>query len=372
MSLGYLALCGIFVGMIFVCFSFALVELKRPRDPGPLQIDVHRDINHRHFAGELRTLEPSANLVAGDLDEAWYVTGDLDVLANARVESIAADGTARIGEAAVVTGHADGREMLIVGAGASVHGRATSASTVEIGPAAQVRFVAAPLIVTTGLLPAEAPAAIAPWDPALDTDLEWLLSLGTPADTAIRDLELTSQAPIDALEAITRYERITLRPVALLDLAATFAPTWLGSSRAWYLGAGTIRVRGDLTLPEGAIVPFSLIVEGTLIAGAYTRIAGGVHAWEHASIGDGSRIGKSVTAREHVVLGDGVVVDECVSAGGDVVIGSRCWIGSDRNGGVSAGDIAEIGLGTVVNQKIYAENGARIAPFVGEPLTVLR
>ncbi|GAC1415151.1 MAG: hypothetical protein NVSMB57_10640 [Actinomycetota bacterium] len=394
MSLGYIALVAIFVGMVVGCFAFAISELARPRDPGPLPIDVRRDINHRYFARHIRRQAPPAQDIVGggshsgrvpDVDcvvplrlEAGstigntfgprHVLGDGAVSEGSHVDSFVCDGVATIGEGALVAEHAEGLEELIISAGAVVRGRATSPQRIVLAPASAVRSAAAPYIRTSGLPACEVPATIPAWDPQLDADFDWLASLGTPLDRAFSDIELTAGTPVDAHAGLLRYEQHTLRPTRLLDLAGALAPSWLGSMKGWYLGAATVRFPGDVEIPQDALVPFSVIVEGALLAHAGVRFAGSIHASGDVVLGDESRVVGSVTAGGHVVLGDDVIVDGCVAARFDAYVGSRVWVGGERDGGLSAGRAAEIGFGTVIRHRLFAETGAVVRPLPSESL----
>ncbi|MHB8511290.1 MAG: hypothetical protein ACYDCC_03830 [Actinomycetota bacterium] len=384
---GYLILAGIFALMIIACFGFAISELWHPRDPGPLPIDVSRDINHRYFASLIRrevryikdiiplhngSAEPMRSLRLGpntslqDGSTVTHIIGDGSVARNARVESFACDGVALVLENATVAAHAEGLKELWVSAGAVVGGRATSLERIVLAPASRVFNAAAPMIRTSGLEIPTAPDEIAPWDEILDADFEWLLSMGTPVDLALRDIELTAGSMLDSKEALLRYERETLRPIALIDLRKQMTPAWIGSMKGWYIGAATVRIRGDVEIPEDAFVPYSLIVEGALLAQPGARFGGGIHASGDIVLGDECRVAGSVAANRHVVLGDDVVIDECVSAGSDAFIGSKVWIGGARNGGLAAAGSIELGFGTVVRHRLYAEHGAFVRALASE------
>jgi hypothetical protein len=46
-TLGFLGILSLFVGMIALCFFWGVWEWKKPKDPGPLFIDLDRTIKKR-------------------------------------------------------------------------------------------------------------------------------------------------------------------------------------------------------------------------------------------------------------------------------------------------------------------------------------
>lgn len=365
MSLGYLALAGIFAAGILACFAFAIWELIRPRDPGPLPIDVRRDIQDRHFAHTLRSdtagaLDDGAE-VSGEPDPV-FVRGTARVAPGTRSGSFVCDGVATIGEGAVVAGHAEGVDGLVLESGARVEGRATSAGDLILAPGASVRFAAAPYIHTMGVASAEEPDKIAAWDPALDMSFDWLLRWGTAIDEIARALAAVHGSSVDLVEALLRAERRGSLGAALAGLAEAARPSWWrDGAGAWYLGAATVRVRGSLDLPPHSIVPFHLIVDGDFAAGEGCHLHGSVHAGRDLALGERCRVEGSAVARRDARIDGGSSVGECVWTGRDLVVGPRVWIGSQRNGGLAAGRGARLGAGVVVRNKLYAESGAHAA-----------
>jgi len=65
-TLGYLVVLGLFAGMIVLCFIWGVWEYKKPKDPGPLFIDLDRTINersqeHARRVTKVGASEPSAH-----------------------------------------------------------------------------------------------------------------------------------------------------------------------------------------------------------------------------------------------------------------------------------------------------------------------
>ncbi|HVL88756.1 MAG TPA: hypothetical protein VM841_00830 [Actinomycetota bacterium] len=372
MSLGYVALVGIFFAMIASLFAMALAEIRRPRDPGPLPIDVGRDIEHRWFARVLRGLPMGDVATAGDAGAAdapllifaaptgegtYMMRGDGDVPGGGVLDAFVCDGIATVGPGAAVLEHVDGEAGLVVGAGASVGGRATSATWILLAPGSHVRYAAAPQIMTDGPTVPEDPAALAVWDGSMDVDLEWLITQGMPVDQALRSLSRDQGRPLDGIAAVSALEARTGIGAATLDLGAAINPWWLRDAEGWYLGAATARIPGDLALPAGAVVPFHLIVDGTLVAREGVHFHGGVSVRGDAVLFDGCRVERSLTAKGNVLLSDRCSVGECVSAGGDATLGASVLIGGVRNGGLASTGSVALGPGVRVTNKIYADGG---------------
>lgn len=361
MSLGYLGLVGLFVALLLACFAAALAELWRPRDPGPLSIDVGRDVQDRYFGRVMRRAQAlPRDIMPGVATFASHpslvVDGDGCVEPGATVASFVADGAGVVGEAATVIGHADAAGELLVSAGARVLGRATSATRVVLGTGSGVQHAAAPVVCTTGGETMRAEGEIPSWDGSLDADLEWLLWTGVSIDRALRDLEAACGRALDGVGALLNVERRQAMP--LQDLHAALRPTWLAAGRGWYVGAGTARVPGDLVLPAGTVVPMHLIVEGSIAAGPGVRFHGGIHAGRDVALGSGCIVDRSISAGGSISLGSACIVREVVHADGDFQAASGVAVGGPVHGGVAVMGSARLGAGVVIRNRVYSEGGA--------------
>lgn len=382
MSAGYVALILLFFGMIAALFAMALIEIRHPKDPGPLPIDVGRDIEHRWFARLLRGL-PMGDVFAGEETDpaaapqmifnaptgpgSFAMGGDGDVPEDGTLDAFVCNGVATVGARASVLQHVDGADGLVVGPHASIGGRATSATWILLAPGSRVRYAAAPQIMTDGPVVPEDPEPLAPWDGSLDVDLEWLLTEGMPVDQAIRSLSRSAGRPLDGLAAIRALEHRTGIGAATIDLGAAVNPWWLQDADGWYLGAATARIPGDLVLPAGAVVPFNLIVDGTLVARDGVHFHGAVSVGGDAVLFDGTRVERSLTAKGTVLLGDRASIGECVFSGGDATLGACVLIGGERNGGLASTGSVALGPGVRVTNKVYADGG--ITVLAATPLT---
>lgn len=110
-----------------------------------------------------------------------------------------------------------------------------------------------------------------------------------------------------------------------------------GSARQ---AGGFIRVEGDLTIPEGASVVGTLVVAGSLHAGARSRIVGSVKVHGACDIGAGVLIEGSLITRRDARLGAGSVVLGPLVSEGTVSLGAGCAVGApSRPASVAAAEI---------------------------------
>jgi predicted acyltransferase (DUF342 family) len=367
--MAYALLVAAFAGLVAVCFLPAITELRRPKDPGPLPIDQKRDITDRHFALAMRervhglrgplVFDGDLRVAPGSLHDCEILAaGDATIGEGSRVHAIVAEGLLRLEEGVRVDSHAEGVRGLIVGPGASVHGRATSPISIVLEPGASVSHAAAPMIIVAGAAQVAAPAAQAPWTEDLAAALEGMLEAGLAFDAALRLLTREAGAEVSGLDALAHIAQRRLLRTAVTDAREALGVEWLGSLRGWYLGAATVRVRGDLVLPQGAVVPFHLIVEGDLAAGPGTRVHGGIYAERDVYMGPGSVVRGSVTARGDVRLAPRTWIGECVAAGAHAAIGASCSIGGSRSGGLTAEGRILLAEGVAVRNKLFALAGA--------------
>jgi hypothetical protein len=82
----------------------------------------------------------------------------------------------------------------------------------------------------------------------------------------------------------------------------------------------TIRVRGDLRIAKGEIVPFNMIVEGNIISQEDVTFKGGLHVRGRAVIGARNRFEKSIVCQKELVLFEDVIVFNCIDCEGLVFI----------------------------------------------------
>ena len=100
----------------------------------------------------------------------------------------------------------------------------------------------------------------------------------------------------------------------------------------------TIRVRGDLRIAKGEIVPFNMIVEGNLISQEDVTFKGGLHVRGRAVIGARNRFEKSIVCQKELILFEDVIVFNCIDCEGLVFImsGGKVGVGPEGGGVASA------------------------------------
>jgi hypothetical protein len=100
----------------------------------------------------------------------------------------------------------------------------------------------------------------------------------------------------------------------------------------------TIRVRGNVRISKGEVIPYNMIVEGNLTSQDDVTFQGGLHIKGRAIIGTRNRIEKSIVCQEELVLLEDVIVYNCVDCEGLVFIkkGVRVGVGVEGGGIASA------------------------------------
>jgi hypothetical protein len=107
----------------------------------------------------------------------------------------------------------------------------------------------------------------------------------------------------------------------------------------------TVRIRGDVRIPKGEVIPYNIVVEGNLISQEDVTFQGGLHVEGLVVIGARNRIKKSLVCQKELFLFEDVIVYNCIDSEGPVFIrkGVRVGVGEDGGGIASA-------------NKIYLEN----------------
>jgi len=103
----------------------------------------------------------------------------------------------------------------------------------------------------------------------------------------------------------------------------------------------TIRVRGDVRITKGEIVPFNMIVEGNLISQEDVTFKGGLHVRGRAVIGARNRLEKSIVCQKELILFEDAIIYNCIDCEGRVFIksGVRVGVGPEGGGIASASTI---------------------------------
>jgi len=122
----------------------------------------------------------------------------------------------------------------------------------------------------------------------------------------------------------------------------------------------TIRVRGDLRIPKGEVIPYNMLVEGNLISQEDVIFQGGLHVKGRTVIGARNHLEKSIVCQKELILLEDVIVYNCIDCEGLVFIksGVRVGVGVDGGGIASASTIyLEDAVGPL---KIRSKGGIRI------------
>jgi len=103
----------------------------------------------------------------------------------------------------------------------------------------------------------------------------------------------------------------------------------------------TIRVRGDLRIPKGEVIPYNMIVEGNLVSQEDVTFQGGLHVKGRVVIGARNRLEKSIVCQKELLLSEDVIVYNCIDCEGPVFIknGVRVGVGVEGGGIASASTI---------------------------------
>jgi len=128
----------------------------------------------------------------------------------------------------------------------------------------------------------------------------------------------------------------------------------------------TVRVRGDVRILKGEVVPYNMIVEGDLTSQDDVTFQGGLHIKGRAIIGARNRLRKSVVCQKELVLLEDVIVHNCIDCEGLIFIkkGVRVGVGPEGGGIASASTIyLEKAEGPL---KIHSKEGVRIVRSLKE------
>lgn len=138
------------------------------------------------------------------------------------------------------------------------------------------------------------------------------------------------------------------------------------ATHIWMQEAETIRVRGDIEVPKGEVVPYNMIVEGNLTSDDDVTFQGGLHIRGSAIIGARNLLGRSIVCEKELVILEDVMVRNCIDCEGPVFVkrGARVGMGVEGGAIVSASFIClEKAEGPL---KIRSKEGVRIVESLKE------
>ena len=107
----------------------------------------------------------------------------------------------------------------------------------------------------------------------------------------------------------------------------------------------TIRVRGNVRIAKGEVIPFNMIIEGNLVSQEDVTFKGGLHVKGRATIGANNRLEKSIVCQKDLLLCQNVIVNNCIDCEGLVFIKNGVRVGVGIDGG-----------GITSKRSIYLEN----------------
>lgn len=155
---------------------------------------------------------------------------------------------------------------------------------------------------------------------------------------------------------------------AFTKLSMEQKPKYLESASVWMQEAETIRVRGDVRIPKGEVVPYNMIVEGNFTSEDDVTFQGGLHIKGRAVVGARNRLQKSIVCQKELVLLEEVIVNNCVDCEGLVLIkrGVRVGVGVEGGGIASASTICLEEVEGAL--KIYSRAEIRTVEFIKEKI----
>jgi predicted acyltransferase (DUF342 family) len=343
-------------------FLPGLVELRRPRDNSPLEIDRRFTRNPRYFGEAFRAkLSPflldlgserpctmrielrrperlvvhdtlfladgaketsimvalsDAELGRGSRMADTWVRGDAALGAGARVRALACDGRVVLGNDCVIDRWIDAEELLVVGRGCSLGVSASCGGELRLGPRCTfarlwgnpIAFVepdSAPLDVSGGAAPIhiDEPSRRRERDPAMPR-----------TGIALEDAVLWTSERL----SLPRGSRLERDVVSASEVHVSWASVI----------AGSIKAHGPIVLEAGVIIRGNLVARGDVRIGADSKVLGNIFAEGDIHIEGGARIGhrggaKTVYAAGAMILAPNVAV--------------RGWLVAERGGRVSDG-----------------------------------
>lgn len=128
----------------------------------------------------------------------------------------------------------------------------------------------------------------------------------------------------------------------------------------------TIRIRGDIRITKGEVVPYNMIVEGNLVSQEDVTFQGGLNVKGWAVIGANNCLKKSVVCQKDLLLCENVTIFNCIDCEGLVFVknGIRVGVGIE-GGGIASTNIVylEQAEGPL---RIHSKEGIRIVGNMDE------
>lgn len=400
-----------FLGLL--CFVPGLIELLRARDPGPLSVDLDRDIDERYFSRAFRqylnralaltpikssgTEEIAVSMNRGlerlkvvneDLhlaSETHYkhsllIRGNLTTENNCRLEGeICVEQTCitgknnnilalygrevHLGENNIVKGWVDAEEILEIEPNCTIGSRVTAGQRISLKGDADLKALAAPVIVIGDDIEPTRPFEDRLAPPQWSADLDRLVITNFDTQT-IEEIgayiERSVGKSIPYSNVLRRANQLGLIEKPLILLNEKQRPHFI-KDKTWLQAGDTIRVKGDVNIPTGERIAGNLIVEGNLSTEPAVAFEGGVHVNGSVDLGAGAVLAKSLVARGNITLNEGCIIEQCCDADGDLYVKSGTRVGNSGTGGLSSRKTVFIERNTLIKGKIYGENAVKTA-----------
>lgn len=130
----------------------------------------------------------------------------------------------------------------------------------------------------------------------------------------------------------------------------------------------TIRVRGDLRIPKGEVVPYNMIVDGNLTSQEDVIFQGGLHVKGRVVIGARNRLEKSIVCQKELFLSKDVIVNNCIDCEGLVLIKKGLRVGAGSEGGGIASRSTIFLEKPVGPLRIKSKKGVRIVGILSDAI----
>ena len=414
--------------MVLLVFVPGFIELTRPKDPGPIDIDLDRDMDERYFSRSYKNYLKSSMLktsihqleadggsalVSGDsfedvvlsmnrgpevvkvssgdvhlsngtdFDQPIVVRGDLTIddecslMGELKVDKDLRTGFDNrfiaahadnifLGSDNTISGWIDADKLLSIEDDCEIEGRATAGERIVINGNGRFKALAAPMI-SIGVDESE------PANQLELGEMEWSPDLDRMIIENFDDMPLSNIAKIveQSSGKVIAYSNVLLRAIdlgltkePLITLDKKQRPAYFETNKIWLQCGETFRSRGDASIPADERLAGNLIFEGDLKTSTGVYFEGSVHVGGSASLGAGTVVQGSLICGGDLMIGNNCYVAECVYSKSDIKIKAGTSIGKDSLGGVAGENKVFIERFSTIQGKVYGEDGIEILSTV--------
>ncbi len=414
--------------MALLVFVPGFIELRRPKDPGPIDIDMDRDIDERYFskaykkylkasmhktsADQLST-DGGSTIISGesfndvvlsmhrgpevvkmsdgdvhlssgtDFNQPIVVAGEMTIddectlLGEINVDKdlktgfdnrlIAAHaGNIFLGSDNSVSGWVDAERLLSIEEGCEIEGRATAGERIMINGNGLFKALAAPQI-SIGVDEGEFSNKLDFSETLWSTDLDRIIIENfdeKPLTDIGRMLEQSTGKIVAYNDVLLRANALGLSKDPLIALEKKQRPSYFESNKMWLQCGETFRVKGNVKIPADERLAGNMIIEGDLKASTGVYFEGSIHVGGSATFGSGTVVEGSLVCHGELLIGNNCYIEECVYSHNDIKIKAGTSVGKDSLGGVAGERKVMMERFTTVQGKIYGEDGIEILSTV--------